>query len=261
MFCACFYFFAHLSSLKSGESDGASAAASKMIREQEQPFLQHQEWVKFQQSISVEGFQTGQSLTATILKKSRGGKQARRRREIELMRLRQQQQQELTPTGEPGSPAALAAAAAAAASFDTIGAQFGASASVQSTSATKFPAIRYSPEETQELLRQAYEALPERAGKRGNRNLRRQARRWKIVRDIRSQYKANLVAAHERRMEKRADKRQRVLRVQRDAVVQRRNDAAYQSDVLKRYIKTMYGVEWNDGSATDAEGDDDTQKM
>ena len=231
-----------------------------MKKVQEQPFLQHKEWVKFQQSISVEGFQTGQSLTATVLKKSRGGKQARRRREIELMRLRQQQKQELMPTVEPGSPAALAAAAAAA-SFDTFGGQFGASASVQPTSATKFPAIRYSPEETQELLRQAYEALPERAGKRGNRNLRRQARRWKIVRDIRSQYKANLVAAHERRMEKRADKRQRVLQAQRDAVVQRQNDAAYQSDVLKRYIKTMYGVEWNDETATDAEGDDDTQKM
>jgi len=224
--------------------------------------LQHQEWVKFQQSISVEGFQTGQSLTATVLKKSRGGKQARRRREIELMRLRQQQQQESMPTAEPGSPAALAAAAAAAAaSVDTTGGQFGALTSAQPTSATKFPAIRYSPEETQELLRQAYEALPERAGKRGNRNLRRQARRWKIVRDIRSQYKANLVAAHERRMEKRADKRQRVLQAQRDAVVQRQNDAAYRSDVLRRYIKTMYGVELNDGSATDAEGDDDTQKM
>jgi len=40
--------------------------------------------------------------------------------------------------------------------------------------AQKFPAIRYSPEETEELLQQAYAALPVRDGKRGTRNLRRQ---------------------------------------------------------------------------------------
>lgn len=149
-------------------------------------------------------------------------------------------------TAEPGSPAAKAAAAAAA-SIGTFG-QFGALASAQPTSATKFPAIRYSPEETQELLRQAYEALPERMGKRGHRNLRRQARRWKLVRDIRSQYKAHLFAAHERRMEKRHEKRQRVLQAQHNAVVQRQQDAVYQSGILKNYMKTMYGVELNDSS-------------
>lgn len=195
--------------------------------------------MKFQQSISVEGFQTGQSLTATVLKKSRGGKQARRKREKELLRLQQQQQQ--TIPGDGSSAAAMAAAAA----------MVGQPVATQTpTSATKFPALRYSPEETQELLRQAYEALPERAGKRGNRNLRRQNRRWKLVRDIRSQYKAHIMDAHERRMEKRHDKRQRVLHAQRDAVQQRQKDVDYQTNLLHQWVNTMYGV---DLAAKDAE--------
>lgn len=188
-----------------GENESISVSSST------QPFLQHQEWVKFQQSISVTGFQTGQVMTATVLKKSRGGKQARRKREKELARL-----QGLNPS--------LADVAD--------------SAKVSSSSvATKFPAIRYSQEQTQELLRQAYEALPERTGKRGNRNLRRQARRWKIVRKIRSDYKANIVRAHERKMEHRHYKRQRVIEAKKDAVVQRQQDLEYQRKVLERWYR------------------------
>jgi len=155
-------------------------------------------------------------MTATALKKSRGGKQARRMREKELARLQQQQGFLQDPTligvGNTGSSSAVA---------------------------TKFPAIRYSPEETQELLRQAYEALPERTGKRGNRNLRRQARRWKLVRKIRSDYKANIIRAHERRMEHRHYKRQRVIQVKEDAVVQRENDLDYQRKVLERWVNNL----------------------
>ncbi|KAL3900002.1 MAG: hypothetical protein SGARI_006338, partial [Bacillariaceae sp.] len=182
-----------------------------------QPFLQHQEWVKFQQSISVSGFQTGQTVTATVLKKSRGGKQARRKREKELARL-----QGLDPS--------LAGTTAA-------------ESTSSSAVATKFPAIRYSPEETQELLRQAYEELPERTGKRGNRNLRRQALRWKKVRKIRSDYKANIVNAHERRMEHRHYKRQRVIQAKEDAVVQRQKDLEYQKSVLERWYRMQNPIQ------------------
>jgi hypothetical protein len=179
--------------------------------------LQHQEWVKFQQSISVSGFQTGQVTTATVLKKSRGGKQARRKREKELTRL-----QGLDPS--------LAGAAALEDATST------------SAAATKFPAIRYSTEETEELLRQAYEALPERAGKRGNRNLRRQERRWKLVRKIRSDYKANIIRAHERRMEYRHYKRQRVIEAKKDAVSQRQKDLEYQGKLLERWYRMQNPV-------------------
>jgi hypothetical protein len=196
---------------------GAAAASQDSSEDSSsnQPFLQHQEWVKFQQSISVSGFQTGQTMTATVLKKSRGGKQARRKREKELTRL-----QGLDPS--------------------LAGAE---DASTTSAAATKFPSIRYSPEETQELLRQAYEALPERTGKRGNRNLRRQALRWKKVRKIRSDYKANIINAHERRMEYRHYKRQRVIQAKEDAVTQRQKDLEYQKQVLERWYRMQNPIQ------------------
>eukprot|EP00536_Pseudo-nitzschia_multiseries_P004816 jgi/Psemu1/323630/estExt_fgenesh1_pg.C_840003 len=186
---------------------GASPSTEDASGEPEtnSPFLQHQEWVKFQQSITVEGFQTGQTTTATALKKNRGGKQARRKREKELARL-----------------------GAFSESDETI-----------SAVAQKFPAIRYSPEETEELLKQAYAALPERAGKRGTRNLKRQAERWRRVRKIRSDYKAHLVEAHHRRMEARNYKRERTKTMKEEASELQQKDLEYQGAVLKRWMDTM----------------------
>ena len=173
------------------------------------PFLQHQEWVRFQQSITVDGFQTGQTTTATVLKKSRGGKQARRKREKEMARL-------------------------GAASMTEGGENI-------SAVAQKFPAIRYSPEETEELLKQAYEALPPREGKRGNRNLRRQKLRWKRVRKIRSDYKAHMINAHYDRMEARKYKRDRTKEALESAPEQRQADLDYQGQVFQRWMETMDG--------------------
>lgn len=177
------------------------AGALREKEEASQPFLQHQEWVKFQQEISVDGFQTGQITTAAVLKKSRGGKQARRKKEKEMARMEQ----------------------------------------FQSAGDEKFPALRYSPEETEELLKRAYAALPPRAGKRGTRNLRRQDRRWKLVRDIRSKYKSQISAAHERRMEKRHWKREMVKSTYGDAPALREKDLNYQGQVLKRWADNVFG--------------------
>lgn len=171
-------------------------------KDADQPFLQHQEWVKFQQSISVDGFQTGQVTSARVLKKSRGGKQARLRKEKEMARLQENYDQ---ATDE------------------------------------KFPAIRYSQEETERLLELAFSSLPPRAGKRGTRNLKKQERRWKLVRDIRAKYKANIIAAHERRMEKRHWKRQKVIAAKEQAPISREKDLKYQGQVLSRWAETMFG--------------------
>jgi len=46
-----------------------TGAATTSKSAAQQPFKQHSEWVKFQQSITVSGFQTGQTTTATVLKK------------------------------------------------------------------------------------------------------------------------------------------------------------------------------------------------
>ncbi len=168
-----------------------------------QPFLQHQEWVKFQQSIRVDGFQTGQLTTATTLKKNRGGKQARNRKTRELALLQQ---------GDP---------------------KF-------ADSTDKFPAIRYSPEETQELLKLAFDTLPTRTGKRGTRNLKRQSRRWKLVRDIRAKYKRQIIAAHERRMVHRKWTRQKTKEAKQAAPQLCDKDAQYRAQVLRRWAATMF---------------------
>ncbi|KAL3928068.1 MAG: hypothetical protein SGBAC_012808 [Bacillariaceae sp.] len=173
-------------------------------KDDDQPFLQHQEWTKFQQSISVDGFQTGQVTTAAVLKKGRGGKQVRRRKEKELARLEQ--------------------------SNLAVGTD------------EKFPAIRYSQEETERLLEQAYGALPKRSGKRGTRNLQRQENRWQLVRNIRAKYKAQIAAAHERRMEKRHWKRQQVIAAKELAPTLRAQDLDYQAQVLQRWADTMHGT-------------------
>lgn len=186
----------------------AKSLEDEQPKDEDQPFLQHQEWAKFQQSISVDGFQTGQTTTAAILKKGRGGKQARRRKEKEMARL---QQDDLTINTDE-----------------------------------KFPAIRYSQEETERLLEQAYGALPERAGKRGTRNLQRQENRWQLVREIRAKYKAQMQQAHERRMEKRHWKRQQVLAAKEQAPISRAQDLEYQAQVLQRWADTMYGSDEED---------------
>lgn len=165
--------------------------------------MQHQEWVKFQQSIRVDGFQTGQLTTATTLKKNRGGKQARNRKTRELALLQQ---------GDP---------------------KF-------ADSTDKFPAIRYSPEETQELLKLAFETLPKRTGRRGTRNLKRQNRRWKLVRDIRSKYKRQIIAAHERRMKHRHWVREQTKAVKAAAPAICEKDTQYQAQVLRRWAATMF---------------------
>jgi len=186
-------------------SDGDDESKSSTATTAKSPFLQHEEWVKFQQSITVSGFQTGQTTTATVLKKSRGGKQARRKREQELARLGE------GTTGVAGGKISAVAA--------------------------KFPAIRYSTEETEELLKVAYETIPVRDGKRGSRNLKRQENRWKKVRKIRSDYKEQLLQAHYRRMEHRKYKRDRTKEMMDViAVEQRQNDLEYQKTLLKRYM-------------------------
>jgi hypothetical protein len=167
-------------------------------KKEEQPFLQHQEWVKFQNSISVDGFQTGQVTTAKVIKKSKGGKQTRRKRERELALEKQQDLRQ-----------------------------------------EKFPAIRYSPEETERLLAEAFSMLPERAGKRGTLNLKRQKRRWFLVRKIHAKYKGQRAVEHARMMEKRFEKRQAVLAVKEAVPETRQSDMEYQEQVLRRWAQNF----------------------
>ena len=197
--------------MQPSETVSAAALALGQQQIQKQPFLQNQEWIKFQQSIQVDGFQTGQVTKASVLlKKSKGGKQSRNRKAKELALLQQEQE------------------------FNNGG------SSNLASSDNRFPAIRYTPQETQELLKLAYETLPQKTGKRGTRNQKRQDQRWKDVRQIRRKYKQNIVAAHERKMEHRHWTRTQTKAVKEGAPDVCLQNLQYQASILQRWAATMY---------------------
>ncbi len=99
----------------------------------------------------------------------------------------------------------------------------------------QFPPLRYSDEETERLLAQAYASIPERTGKRGTRALKRQKVRYHGIRKARSIKKAERIAHHFDRMEKRSKKVQDILRMKEIAVESREEDKAYQMEVLKKW--------------------------
>lgn len=171
-----------------------------------EPALQHKEWVAFQQSIAVEGFETGQTTTVQSTKKTRGGKKATKRKQTrrDLMEEKLKERQRLTGAG-----------------------------------GGEFPPLRYSDEETERLLAQAYAALPVRTGKRGTKNLHRQKRRWHLVREIRRKYKAHMANFQVRKMAKRSRKIREVKAIIDAAPGIRQRDREYQLSVYQRWAATM----------------------
>lgn len=180
----------------------SSPASSLRAFSDDYKSAQHDEWVKFQKTVSVEGFETGH--TMDLLKKKRGGK-ARRKQ-------------------------AQAALADQEAGMDSGLAELGGG---------EYPPLRYSDEETERLLAEAYAAIPERAGKRGTRNKKRQEKRWHLVRQVREKYKHHLAQHQERKMQKRSQKIQSVKAVLDEAPDIRERDREYQAQVLQRWAATM----------------------
>ena len=176
--------------------------------------VQHSEWVKFQQSIVIDGFETGQttSVVAGVGQKKRGGKAVRKR---------MQNKNELV-AGETGDK-----------DLQLGGGQY--------------PPLRYSEEETNRLLAEAYANIPERAGKRGTRNLQRQSNRWHDVRKARKVMKKNYgIKQHTKRMETRSKVVAAVKGVKADAPATRERDAAYQQHVMERWTQVMFGGDDDD---------------
>ena len=168
-------------------------------------------WAEFQQSIAVDGFETGQTTTAAggdgaTKTRTRGGKRVRKKSK-EQIRLEEQLEERKRMTAVGGG---------------------------------EFPPLQYSPAETERLLAQAYAAIPPRAGKRGTRNLKRQQRRWWLVRQIRKKYKQQKIAAHERRMMERSRKVKSVKAVLAAAPTVQAKDKEYQAEVYARWVATMY---------------------
>jgi hypothetical protein len=187
----------------------AATAEVARVKDAEDPdknraALQNEEWVKFQQSIAVDGFETGQTMKVrTSNKKVRGGK-ARRKTQMTELEERIAERQRLTDVG-----------------------------------GGEYPPLRYSDDETERLLAEAYAAIPERAGKRGSRNLKRQGVRWHLVRKIHKKHKYHMANHQTRKMVKRSLKVQQVKGVLEGAPAIRESDRAYQARVFQRWADNM----------------------
>ena len=101
----------------------------------------------------------------------------------------------------------------------------------------EFPALRYSDEETERLLAEAYAAIPPRAGKRGTNHLKREKRRWQIKREYDAKKKAERIGAHTRRMAKRSRIIREIKQVKEEAPRVREEDSNYQEYVLQRWAE------------------------
>jgi hypothetical protein len=163
---------------------------------------QHETWVEFQKSISVSGFETGQTTKVTTRTKKRGGKIDRKRRERE-------EELEVALKGK---------------AFD-----------ITTLKGGEFPPLRYSDEETARLLEEAYTNIPPRAGKRGTRHMKREKRRWWIKRMYDLRKKKEKMAEHERRMAKRHNISKWVYEIKTGAEEVREKDETYQRGILERW--------------------------
>mmetsp|Transcript_16885 Transcript_16885/g.23843 ORF Transcript_16885/g.23843 Transcript_16885/m.23843 type:complete len:257 (+) Transcript_16885:150-920(+) len=185
---------------------------------------QHEEWVKFQQSIAVDGFNTGQTTQVnTNLTKRRGGKQLRKRNEKEM---------ELQKREED---------------FASMG-------------GGQFPTLRYSDEETERLLLQAYAAIPPKAGPRKSRHLKRQKVRWWRVRQLHRKKKQEKVAAHYKKMEKRSRIVREVKECKDVALTVRGEEREYQMEILRRSVLRMLELEGEGGGKLSMLGGGDGEK-
>ena len=200
-----------LRSFASKKKGGKKSKKKKSTKKQPPPqprvepaaALQHQEWVDFQQSIAVADFETGQTVTVQHTRTRRSGQKSRRDQRRELVARLAERKRRTT------------------------------------YSAGRTPPFRYSDEETERLLAEAYAAIPPRAGKRGTRNLKRQHLRWFRVRKARKKYKKQLVKAHEREMLARQRKIRLVKQVLAAAPDRVRRDREYQLHVYQQWANRM----------------------
>jgi len=101
----------------------------------------------------------------------------------------------------------------------------------------EFPPLRYSDEETERLLAEAYAAIPPRAGKRGTLHIKREKRRWWIKRQYDYKKKLERIGSHDRRMAKRKLTKAQMKEVRLKAVDVRKREKKYHNMVLQRWAE------------------------
>jgi hypothetical protein len=100
----------------------------------------------------------------------------------------------------------------------------------------QFPPLRFSDEETERLLAEAYANIPKRAGKRGTRALKRQKVRFHFLRKADKIKKKEKIQHHFAVMEKRSKKVKDIQKMKEISNVNRNADAEYQMKVLEEYV-------------------------
>lgn len=101
----------------------------------------------------------------------------------------------------------------------------------------QFPPLRFSDEETERLLAAAYAGIPERGISKGTRRIKRQKNRFFGIRKAASIKKAEKIAHHFDKMEKRSKKVQDILRMKEIAAETRVEDKDYQMRVLQKWAQ------------------------
>jgi len=186
--------------------------------------LADDEWKKFQDSLAfVEPVKSmrGKVDSGFVGKrKVRGGRIVRKQQEKKLLR-----EQALNPAFKPKSVEA---------------------------GGGRFPALRYSDEETQRLLDEAHENIPKRTGRRGHRNLKRQRARWQVIYADRARRKEEGVAKHFRTMETRSRIAREVREVKGASEEVRGKEREYHMEVLRKWAEINNIVKEGGGEAVEA---------
>jgi hypothetical protein len=119
---------------------------------------------------------------------------------------------------------------------------------------SQFPALRYSDEETERLLAEAYANLPERAGKRGTKHLKREKQRWFRARLNARKKKEERMAEHTRRMAKRSRIVREVMAVKEGAEDIRDAEREYQEEVMRAWAAKAVLTTGTDGTVRQVVG-------
>ena len=122
--------------------------------------------------------------------------------------------------------------------------------------------MRYSDEETERLLKEAYDNLPKKGISKKTRQLKRQRIRHRVIRKARYIKKQERIASHFARMEKRSLVVKDVKRVIETADSIREKDLMYQRKVLMKWaeIQGLTAVE-NEDSVVHADDENENVEL
>lgn len=113
-----------------------------------------------------------------------------------------------------------------------------------------YPPARLSDEDTEALLKEAYGNIPARTGKRGTRSLKREKRRWHLVRKIHKKYKDGKVRAHFRKMTQRGALTRECQAIRAGAQDVRDMEKDYHMIVLRGWAKINHDHSHDNNFAT-----------